>query len=234
MTGFVPPLRERDVRFAQSAGKAPPFSVPEVFNDWLARIRTDIALLTTDLETGPYPYAGIPWFSTAFGRDGVISALQMLWLNPELARGVLAFLARYQSTETSVFGDAEPGKIMHETRKGEMAVLRELPFGRYYDGVDTTPLYIYLASSYADRTGDEDFVDRIWESLGAATAWMEEVGARNGEGFVTYSRAADTGLFNQGWKDSADAIFHTDGTIPKGPIALVEVQGYVFAAYQPR
>lgn len=168
------------------------FSSGRVFNDWLTRTRADIALLTTDLETGPYPYAGIPWFSTAFGRDGVISALQMLWLNPELARGVLAFLARYQSTETSVFDDAEPGKIMHETRKGEMAVLRELPFGRYYGGVDTTPLYVYLASSYAERTGDEAFVDHMWDSLGAATAWMEEVGARNGEGFVTYNRAADT------------------------------------------
>ncbi|MER9585658.1 amylo-alpha-1,6-glucosidase [Mesorhizobium sp. M0276] len=208
------------------------FSSGRVFNDWLTRTRADIALLTTDLETGPYPYAGIPWFSTAFGRDGVISALQMLWLNPALARGVLAFLARYQSTETSVFGDAEPGKIMHETRKGEMAVLRELPFGRYYGGVDTTPLYVYLASAYADRTGDEEFVDKIWDSLAAATAWMEDVGARNGEGFVTYRRAADTGLFNQGWKDSADAIFHADGTIPKGPVALVEVQGYVFAAYK--
>ncbi|ESX64136.1 amylo-alpha-1,6-glucosidase [Mesorhizobium sp. LSHC420B00] len=208
------------------------FSSGRVFNDWLTRTRADIALLTTDLETGPYPYAGIPWFSTAFGRDGVISALQMLWLNPDLARGVLAFLARYQSTETSIFDDAEPGKIMHETRKGEMAVLRELPFGRYYGGVDTTPLYVYLAWSYADRTGDDELVDRMWDSLCAAIAWMEEVGARNGEGFVTYSRAADTGLFNQGWKDSADAIFHSDGTIPRGPIALVEVQGYVFAAYQ--
>ncbi|PBB24014.1 MULTISPECIES: amylo-alpha-1,6-glucosidase [unclassified Mesorhizobium] len=208
------------------------FSSGRVFNDWLTRTRADIALLTTDLETGPYPYAGIPWFSTAFGRDGVISALQMLWLNPELARGVLAFLARYQSTETSIFDDSEPGKIMHETRKGEMAVLRELPFGRYYGGVDTTPLYVYLACSYADRTADEVFVNRMWDSLCAAVGWIEDVGKRNGEGFVTYSRAADTGLFNQGWKDSADAIFHADGTIPRGPIALVEVQGYVFAAYQ--
>ena len=208
------------------------FSSGRVFNDWLTRTRADIALLTTDLETGPYPYAGIPWFSTAFGRDGVISALQMLWLNPALARGVLAFLARYQSTETSTFDDSEPGKIMHETRKGEMAVLRELPFGRYYGGVDTTPLYVYLACSYADRTADELFVNRMWDSLCAAVGWIEDVGTRNGEGFVTYSRAADTGLFNQGWKDSADAIFHADGTIPRGPIALVEVQGYVFAAYQ--
>ena len=130
-----------------------------MFNDWLTRTRADIALLTTDLETGPYPYAGIPWFSTAFGRDGVISALQMLWLNPALARGVLSFLARHQATETSPFSDSEPGKIMHETRKGEMAVLRELPFGRYYGGVDTTPLYVYLAASYADRTGDMAFID---------------------------------------------------------------------------
>jgi glycogen debranching enzyme len=208
------------------------YSSGRVFNDWLTRTRADIALLTTDLETGPYPYAGIPWFSTAFGRDGVISALQMLWLNPGLARGVLSFLARHQSTETSVFDDSEPGKIMHETRKGEMAVLRELPFGRYYGGVDTTPLYIYLAIAYADRTGDTAFIDSMWDSLCAAASWMEEVGARNGNGFVTYNRAAPTGLANQGWKDSHDAVFHADGSIPKGPIALVEVQGYVFAAYQ--
>ncbi|RUU64377.1 amylo-alpha-1,6-glucosidase, partial [Mesorhizobium sp. M2C.T.Ca.TU.009.01.2.1] len=112
-----------------------------VFNDWVERARADVALLTTELPTGPYPYAGIPWFSTAFGRDGVISSLQMLWLNPGLARGVLAFLAEHQATETSPFWDSQPGKIMHETRKGEMAALRELPFGRYYGGVDTTPLY---------------------------------------------------------------------------------------------
>lgn len=203
-----------------------------VFNDWLTRARADIALLTTDLETGPYPYAGIPWFSTAFGRDGVISALQMLWLNPGLALGVLTFLAQHQATEISPFSDSEPGKIMHETRKGEMAVLRELPFGRYYGGVDTTPLYIYLATSYADRTGDAAFLEVIWPSLRAAAGWMEEMGKRGSHGFVTYKRAAESGLTNQGWKDSADAVFHADGRIPPGPIALVEVQGYVFAAYK--
>lgn len=201
-----------------------------VFNDWLVRARSDIALLTTDLETGPYPYAGIPWFSTAFGRDGVISALQMLWLDPSLARGVLTFLARHQATETAPFSDSEPGKIMHETRKGEMAALRELPFGRYYGGVDTTPLYIYLATAYAQRMGDTEFVDALWPSLLAATAWIEAVAARSPDGFVTYQRAAGTGLSNQGWKDSHDSVFHADGRIPAGPIALVEVQGYVFAA----
>jgi len=202
-----------------------------VFNDWLIRARSDIALLTTTLETGPYPYAGIPWFSTAFGRDGVIAALQMLWLEPDLALGVLAFLAQHQATEVSAFSDSEPGKIMHETRKGEMAILRELPFGRYYGGVDTTPLYAYLACSYADRTGDLAFLDRLWPSLTAAAAWMEEVGGRNPDGFITYNRGAESGLANQGWKDSWDSIFHADGSIPKGPIALVEVQGYAYGAW---
>jgi glycogen debranching enzyme len=208
------------------------FSSGRVFNDWLSRTRADIALLTTDLPTGPYPYAGIPWFSTAFGRDGVVSALQMLWLNPGLARGVLSFLAQHQATETSPFSDSQPGKIMHETRKGEMAVLRELPFGRYYGGVDTTPLYIHLACAYAERTGDMDFVDTLWPSLCAAAAWMEEASNQSGSGFVTYQRAAESGLSNQGWKDSFDSIFHADGRIAKGPIALVEVQGYVYAAYR--
>ncbi|WP_353843502.1 glycogen debranching N-terminal domain-containing protein [Mesorhizobium sp.] len=167
-----------------------------VFNDWVERARADVALLTTELTTGPYPYAGIPWFSTAFGRDGVISALQMLWLNPGLARGVLAFLAQHQATETSPFSDSQPGKIMHETRKGEMAALRELPFGRYYGGVDTTPLYVHLARAYADRTGDMAFVDSLWPSLCAAAEWIEE--ASRPTGFVTYQRAAESGLANQG------------------------------------
>jgi glycogen debranching enzyme len=203
-----------------------------VFNDWISRARADIALLTTELSTGPYPYAGIPWFSTAFGRDGVISALQMLWLNPGLAKGVLSFLALHQATETLAFSDSQPGKIMHETRKGEMAALRELPFGRYYGGVDTTPLYVYLASAYARRTGDMSLIDDLWPSLCAAAGWIDAMRASHEHGLVAYRRAAETGLSNQGWKDSYDAVFHADGRIPNGPIALVEVQGYVFAAYR--
>lgn len=206
------------------------YSSGRVFNDWIQRARADVALLTTELPTGPYPYAGIPWFSTAFGRDGVISALQMLWLNPGLARGVLSFLAQHQATETAAFSDAQPGKIMHETRKGEMAALSELPFGRYYGGVDTTPLYLHLAAAYAERTGDMGFIDELWSSLTAAADWMEE--ASRTTGFVTYERAALSGLANQGWKDSGDSVFHADGRLPKGPIALVEVQGYVFSAYR--
>ena len=202
-----------------------------LFNEWLEKSAADLALLTTLTETGPYPYAGIPWFSTAFGRDAIITAWQILWFEPSLAKGVLTYLAAHQAEEVSAFRDSQPGKIMHETRRGEMAVLGEIPFGRYYGGVDTTPLFVALAGAYADRTGDMELIDRIWPALERAIAWIELYGDSNGDGLVDYQRGADTGLANQGWKDSQDSIFHADGRFPKGPIALVEVQGYAFAAY---
>ncbi|WP_269516108.1 amylo-alpha-1,6-glucosidase [Brevundimonas subvibrioides] len=201
------------------------------FNAWLDQSRADIALLTTDLPTGPYPYAGTPWFSTPFGRDGIISAWQMLWLDPSLARGVLTYLAARQATETSAFQDAQPGKIMHETRGGEMSALREVPFGLYYGGVDTTCLFVALAGAYARRTGDLDLIRQLWPNLVAATEWMRDYGDSNGDGLIDYQRAAETGLSNQGWKDSEDSIFHADGRFPRGPVALLEVQGYAFAAW---
>ncbi len=201
-----------------------------LFNEWLDKSSADLALLTTDLPTGPYPYAGIPWFSTPFGRDAIITALQTLWLNPSLARGVLAFLAEHQAVETSSFQDAAPGKIMHERRKGEMAAVRELPFAQYYGGVDTTPLFVMLAGAYARHTGDTAFIGTLWPSLLAAMAWIESVCDANKDGFLDYARAADTGLANQGWKDSHDSVFHADGSDARGPIALVEVQGYVYSA----
>jgi len=234
------PSRERfraqaaRARFAmrgRSRRGARPRSSGRLFNEWIERSRADLALLTSDLSSGPYPYAGIPWFSVPFGRDAIITALQMLWLDAALARGVLRFLARNQAHEVSPFQDAAPGKIMHETRKGEMARLRELPFGKYYGGVDTTPLFVMLAGAYADRTGDMALIEELWPALLAACSWIDSVADANPDGFLTYARAEDSGLANQGWKDSEDSVFHADGSFPRGPVALVEVQGYVFAAF---
>jgi glycogen debranching enzyme len=216
-------------RLRRGAGVSAPRD-PRI-NDWLTQSRTDVALLTTDLPTGPYPYAGVPWFSTPFGRDGIITAWQMLWVDPSLARGVLTYLASRQATESNAFMDSAPGKIMHETRCGEMSVLGEVPFGLYYGGVDTTCLFIALAGAYAKRTGDMDVIRSLWPHLLAAAAWMTDYGDSNGDGLIDYARAAETGLSNQGWKDSEDSIFDRDGRFPHGPVALLEVQGYAYAAW---
>ena len=200
------------------------------FQMWLEKSRADLALLTTELPTGPYPFAGIPWFSTPFGRDGIVTALQILWLDATLARGVLKFLAEHQADRTDAFDDAAPGKILHETRRSELAAVGEVPFRHYYGGVDATPLFVMLAGAYARRTGDLEFIDALWPSLLAAMAWIDGPGDSNGDGFVDYARASRTGLVNQGWKDSSDSVFHADGRMAEPPIALVEVQGYVYAA----
>lgn len=201
-----------------------------LFNQWIDRSRSDLALLTTDLPTGPYPYAGIPWFATQFGRDAIITSLQTLWVTPELSAGVLRFLASTQAQDDSTFRDSEPGKIMHETRRGEMAALKEVPFGQYYGGVDTTPLFVMLAGAYEKQTGDRSIADAIWGNLLAATAWIERRIEKSSTGFLDYARAEETGLVNQAWKDSHDSIFLADGRFPRGPIAVVEVQGYAYAA----
>jgi glycogen debranching enzyme len=236
------PARRRQFSYPRAIGRAEAemkalsrlrprlFSSNSRFNDWVKRSSSDVEVMTIGNPEANYPYAGIPWFSTVFGRDGIITALEMLWIEPALASGVLEFLASTQAIEVDRAREAEPGKILHELRHGEMANLNEIPFARYYGTVDATPLFIMLADAYYDRTGDRSLIEQIWPNIQAGLDWIDRYGDVDGDGFVEYVAHGERGLVQQGWKDSNDSVFHADGSLAEPPIALSEVQGYVYAA----
>jgi len=205
-------------------------SANDRFNAWFSRSLSDLNMMTIGNPEPDYPYAGVPWFSTVFGRDGIITALESLWLDSRIAKGVLEYLAVTQATSHIPDAEAEPGKIVHETREGEMAALGEVPFRRYYGSVDSTPLFIMLAGAYYERTADLALVRALWPNIERALSWIDNYGDLDGDGFVEYQRRSSKGLVQQGWKDSSDSVFHADGSLAEPPIALCEVQGYVYAA----
>jgi glycogen debranching enzyme len=174
--------------------------------------------------------AGIPWFATMFGRDSIIASYQSLMMDPQLAIETLRVLARYQGKEYNDWQDEEPGKILHEYREGEMTRSGEMPFGPYYGSIDATPLFLILLSETWNWTGDEELVNDLLPAAYRALDWIDKYGDLDGDGFVEYLRRSKRGLLNQGWKDSWDANMHRDGTVAQPPLALVEVQGYVYDA----
>ncbi len=238
--GSAPPAAERRFfvtrraarrKLAAARAEAPLVETSNpLFNGVLERSSADLDMLATETPYGRYPSAGVPWFATPFGRDGLLTAMEILWLEPDVARGVLRFLAAHQAQSVDEAADAEPGKILHEMRESELAHLGEVPFGRYYGSIDATPLFVALAGQYWQRTHDRDTLHAIWPHVRAALDWIDRYGDRDGDGFVEYGRRRSSGLLNQGWKDSDDAVMHADGRLAEAPIALCEVQGYVYLA----
>ena len=211
-------------QFAESSTRLR--SNEEAFNWALDQSTADLKALNIAWEGKPVISAGIPWYASPFGRDALITGFQALLVNPEIARDALFFLAAHQGKRVDDFREEEPGKILHEIRRGELARCGEVPHTPYYGSVDATPLFIILFTEYLQWTDDRATCDQLLPAAEAALKWIDDWGDKDGDGFVEYERKTPSGLQNQGWKDSHDGIPHLDGTPAKPPIALVEVQGY--------
>ncbi|BCB02637.1 amylo-alpha-1,6-glucosidase [Bacillus sp. KH172YL63] len=191
---------------------------------------SDLRVLLTDMGYGKFPVAGLPWFGVPFGRDSLIAALQMIAFQPEVAKGTLFTMASQQGTKVDPWRDEQPGKIMHEIRYGELANTNQIPFTPYYGTIDATPLFLVLLTEYVKWTGDLDTFHKLEDHVDRALQWIDQYGDRDGDLFVEYHQESSKGIANQGWKDSGDSIVHRNGDYADTPIALVEVQGYVYQA----
>ena len=202
----------------------------EFFNRMLRRGQTDLRALLTYRPTGLFPAAGIPWFAAPFGRDALVTAMQTIMLNPDIAIGTLRFLALHQGKEISDWQDEQPGKIMHEIRVGEMSRRGTIPQTPYYGSVDSTPLFLILFAEVMDWLDDDDLYTELLPAVKAALEWIDKFGDIDGDGYLEYKSLSPRGLRNHSWKDSRDSYAFPTGEPAEPPIACVEVQGYVYDA----
>jgi glycogen debranching enzyme len=230
-TNFGAALDERQSELANFRGEWARIAASNnEFATMIGHACVDLTSIVARGEKSAFIMAGVPWFATLFGRDSIITALSILPFHPQIAVRTLRTLAQLQGETVNEARDEQPGKIVHEMRSGEMAATGEIPFGRYYGSVDSTPLFLWLYGRCVESTGDLELADELWPNVERAIGWIEQYGDRDGDGYVKYKRETRRGLANQGWKDSEDAIFHHDGQLARPPIALAEVQGYVYAA----
>lgn len=222
--------REERVRRRRQAARVE--TSDATLNRWIEQSMSDLQMLLADVgDTGLYPLAGIPWYATPFGRDGLITGLQTVWVDPQWAAGVLRFLAVHQATDVDPARDAQPGKVLHEFRRGEMAALGEIPYGRYYGSADATLLFVILTAETVRVTGDDDLLDELWDAVKLALRWMVVDGDPDEDALIEYA-GSDSGLVHQGWKDSGDPVHHADGRPAPLPIAMAEIQGYAHRAWK--
>jgi glycogen debranching enzyme len=228
-----PPARRRRLRDTYDQWRAACSqwsSDVAVFDATMTRAVDDLRSLYVDIEGEDVISAGIPWYSTIFGRDSIITSIETLPLNPRIAIDTLRYLARHQGSRENPHTEEQPGRIMHELRRGEMARSGEIPHVPYYGTIDATPLWVVLLHETWRWTGDTALVRELLPNVRRALDWIGRYGDLDGDGFVEYARTSDRGLVNQGWKDSGDGVPYPDGPLPTPPIALVEVQGYVYDA----